>query len=312
MSTNTPDKKAASETESPTVRKGRSPAYPAVALDKAIEMARKVWDSQRKQEAHIDATMRALGYTSQSGASLRAISVLRQYGLIQQSGEGKAQRIKLTETAQDLILLPDTDDRKAKALKAAALAPAINLALWELYGAHLPADQQIIGPYLERDRGYHTEAAVDVIANYRISFALAKLDKNGDINPDDESDTDKAPNDLSNQKQDPLVDVSKPFKPMKAEATFQEMPILVGPGQVARIPFPMSEDDFELFIGTLQLWKKKLTTLPKPLGRAAIWKNNDHDQPVTIIGEDRSETGEVFYRVDGSNTRLPATQVRFI
>jgi len=27
---------------------------------------------------------------------------------------------------------------------------------------------------------------------------------------------------------------------------------------VARIPFPMTEDDFDLLIGTLNLWKKKL------------------------------------------------------
>ena len=40
----------------------------------------------------------------------------------------------------------------------------------------------------------------------------------------------------------------------------QELPILVGASnRVARIPFPMTEDDFELLIGTLNLWKKKLT-----------------------------------------------------
>jgi hypothetical protein len=27
---------------------------------------------------------------------------------------------------------------------------------------------------------------------------------------------------------------------------------------VARIPFPMTDDDFDLLIGTLNLWKKKL------------------------------------------------------
>ena len=38
----------------------------------------------------------------------------------------------------------------------------------------------------------------------------------------------------------------------------QELPILVGANRVARIPFPMTEDDFDLLIGTLNLWKKKL------------------------------------------------------
>jgi hypothetical protein len=30
--------------------------------------------------------------------------------------------------------------------------------------------------------------------------------------------------------------------------------------RVARIPFPMTEDDFELLMGTLNLWKKKLVS----------------------------------------------------
>jgi hypothetical protein len=38
----------------------------------------------------------------------------------------------------------------------------------------------------------------------------------------------------------------------------QELPILVGPNLVARIPFPMTEDDFDLMMATLNLWKHKL------------------------------------------------------
>lgn len=37
-----------------------------------------------------------------------------------------------------------------------------------------------------------------------------------------------------------------------------ELPVPIGDGLVARVPFPMTEEDFELLIGTLQLWKKKL------------------------------------------------------
>jgi len=45
---------------------------------------------------------------------------------------------------------------------------------------------------------------------------------------------------------------------------FNELPILVGNGMVARIPFPMSEDDFQLLIETLNLWKKKLVKPQMP------------------------------------------------
>jgi hypothetical protein len=45
-----------------------------------------------------------------------------------------------------------------------------------------------------------------------------------------------------------------------------ELPVPIGEGRVARVPFPMSEEDFDLVIGTLNLWKKKLTAKPtKPI-----------------------------------------------
>ena len=39
-----------------------------------------------------------------------------------------------------------------------------------------------------------------------------------------------------------------------------ELPILVGNSRVARIPFPMSEEDFDLLLETLQLWKRRIVT----------------------------------------------------
>ena len=38
----------------------------------------------------------------------------------------------------------------------------------------------------------------------------------------------------------------------------KELPVPLDNDLVARVPYPMSEDDFELLIGTLQLWKKRL------------------------------------------------------
>jgi len=42
----------------------------------------------------------------------------------------------------------------------------------------------------------------------------------------------------------------------------QQLTIPIGDGLLARVPFPMSEDDFDLLIGTLQLWKKNLVRKP--------------------------------------------------
>lgn len=42
-----------------------------------------------------------------------------------------------------------------------------------------------------------------------------------------------------------------------SENTKRQLPILVG-GHLALIPFPMPEEDFDLMIETLHLWKRRL------------------------------------------------------
>ena len=98
---------------------------------------------------------------------------------------------------------------------------------------------------------------------------------------------------------------------MNADAGTQEMPFLVGPGKVAWVPFPMAQEDFDLFIGMLNLAKKKLTTPPPTKGRSAIWKNNNSDQPIVVIGEMITADGAKYYKVEGSQSGIAESQVRF-
>ena len=42
----------------------------------------------------------------------------------------------------------------------------------------------------------------------------------------------------------------------------RELPVPLDNGMVASVPYPMTEEDFELLIGTLQLWKKRLVQPP--------------------------------------------------
>ena len=242
-------------------KKGRSPAYPFITLSAAIEKARKVWESQRKHEAHIDSTLKSIGYSSQSGDALRNIAAMKQYGLIEDSGANDDRKIKLSEAAQDILLLPADDPRKQRALEVAARAPTIHATLWERYGSHLP-DDAAISPFLVRDKGFNEDIVGDVIANYRSAFNLAKLDKISDSNSVEEpKDASKDPNKPAESTDSTTATNTRTS--MNADVSAQEMPILVGPGKVARVPFPMTEEDFDLFIGTLNLWKKKLIKQPE-------------------------------------------------
>jgi hypothetical protein len=242
----------------------RSPAYPSFGLGEAIRKAELIWDALRKNDGHLDSVIHAMGYNGANGASLRAVGAMNHYGMFVESGGKGNRRIRLSELAQDILHLPDNDEKRAIALRAAALSPTIHEALWERYQQTLPKDDVLKG-YLVREKNYSPEAATDVIKYYRDSFALAGL---GDVTPDKlESSSDASP---SPDKVDPkearlpvpnLPAVHNP--PLVLPLTsMQELPILVDNGQVARIPFPMSEEAYDLLLGTLQLWKKRLISQP--------------------------------------------------
>jgi len=248
--------------------KSRSPAYPAIPLSSAIESARKLWDAQRKQEAHFDSALKTLGYSARSGSALRAIAALGHYGLIDASGEKDNRKIRLSEQAQDILHLAETDERRRKALKSAALTPKIYAALWERYGSNLP-DDAAIRPFLIRDKGYNDAVVDNLIINYRLTLEFAKLDKI-DENVHDEEQSDK-------RQKSAADDITKGGS-HRSMTLDQELPILVGASnRVARIPFPMTEDDFDLLVGTLNLWKKKLITPKSADAKSETSNASDED-----------------------------------
>lgn len=310
----------------------RSPAYPLFGLGEAIKKIRAMWDSQRKNDAHLDSVLNSIGYGGRHGASLRAIGALNHYGLTEESGSGDNRRLRLSESAQDIIHLPEEDPKRGDALKKAALSPAIHAILWERYQHQIPQDS-VLKAFLVREKGYNEAASLDVIKNYRDSFAVAKLGQVTDSKP---IEVNSSHDQLPRQSPQPKVPIEAlqtfaqvtafipPIVPM-----IEELPILVGPGKIARIPFPMTEGDFELLLGTLRLWKKKLVpepTPPPPIATASksvsewveyypvslrgTWKNHERDEPVVIIGiMSGPDHSRKYLMEDG--TGIPDSEVSF-
>ena len=76
------------------------------------------------------------------------------------------------------------------------------------------------------------------------------------------------------------------------------------------IPMGMSEDDFLLFQGALNLFKKKIVKQPQfPMG--AIWHNNDVDKPIIIVSEmGIGENGSRYYQSQ-DGTGIPESELSF-
>ena len=295
--------------------KDRSPNYPAIGLRRALELVQKLWDSDKRQPVLTPRAAVNMGFTAKSSAGQLAIAAMRKYGLLDTEGSGDQRKVKLSETAIGL-LNPSASNRE-QMLKEAALKPAIHAELWNKYGFE-GASPGAIHDYLVFERKFTEQAATILIDQYKDTIAFAKLadgDKIQDVQGAQTQTTYVPPN--------PAADLLKPpaytppkgafdstagkqtLPPMTANIRYLPIPLDIGD---APIPVGMSNSDFDLLLETLKLWKKKIVRSEYP--RSAIWKNKDHDKPVTIAGMMGEKDGEKYYQ-SSEGTGIPASELTF-
>ena len=156
-------------------KKHRSPAYPFLGLESAIEKARQVYEKERTHHASVPVMAGHWGFKAKSSGGLQTAAALKQYGLLEESaGSGSERRVKLTELARQILLQPKASAGWLEAVKKAALNPPLYGELFSKWGASLPSDENF-RTHLVLDRNFN-EAAVDgVISNYKDTIGFAKL-----------------------------------------------------------------------------------------------------------------------------------------
>jgi hypothetical protein len=95
----------------------RSPSYPALDLEQAIEKVRAIYNADKIAGTPIPAGLKYMGFKAASGPANKALAALKKYGLIAVSGG----RITPTQRAVSIMVLPDVDPRRKAALKEAGL-----------------------------------------------------------------------------------------------------------------------------------------------------------------------------------------------
>lgn len=147
----------------------RSPRYPQLSLEEAIERVGKVYRAERTHKVEKKAVAKDLGYGSLNGASTSLISTLKSYGLLAEDKEG----VNVTEDAVTLLRAPEDDPEKAGVLRRAAFTPKVFAELREAYGDdpdELPSETTLT--YRLEKRGFLERAASDVIRVYRDNIEL--------------------------------------------------------------------------------------------------------------------------------------------
>jgi hypothetical protein len=295
--------------------KTRTGGYPTVSLQKAVSLMQKVWEKEKRNAAPATALLQHWNYAAKSSGGFQAIASLRRFGLLEAVPGAEPRALKVSQAAMDLLRYENTDQAAyRKQLKFFALLPEMYEALWTKYGDELPSDKTI-ETHLVFDRHFSEESAQQLIKLYKETISFAQLVK-GDTVEESERPIKEKPSETLVAQDRPQT-AARPIDANNVETLISssELPIPIA-GKVARIPFPMSEDDFDLFIGTLQLWKKtivrKLASIPPEikLPANAMWQNNDTDKPVRIVSVMGERDGTLFYRSE-DGTGIPASQLKF-
>jgi hypothetical protein len=140
----------------------RSPNYPSLGLDEAIDLAARLYKAEKRSTVSTDMAVRAWGYKTLNGTSRSLIGALRKYGLLDNVRDG----IRLSDLAMT-ILFPESDAEKRVALRAAVTHPALFRELAEHDGA---SDANLVGRLVRQ--GFTEPGAKAAIASFRASMSL--------------------------------------------------------------------------------------------------------------------------------------------
>jgi hypothetical protein len=236
----------------------RSPRFPADTLEKTIELIGKLFAQVGRSPVPAEAVAKALDYAGISGASKSTQASLSAYGLLERNGHNQ----KVSDLAIRIIR-PISPKDKQEAINKACFEPS-----WAatIQNEHSDCSESVLTSVLVH-KGFTDEGAKRAARIFKENIEFLK--RNGTLSPTTAS---PSPSKTS-VNESPKAEVQKQV--MAPSITASELPVPIGENLIARVPFPMSEEDFDLFIGTLNLWKKKLTKQPSPAPRDQTHVVND-------------------------------------
>lgn len=156
----------------------RSPNYPAINLETAINRARTIHQKEGRHPCAASVAMSHWGYKNPTSSNAQgSLSAVIKFGLLKNIGQGKGRQVQLTEEAIKILLdeRPESLDRD-KAIRSAALMPQIHKELWAKWGASLPSEPNM-RTFLLMEKEFNSAIVDEFIKDYKATIAFAKLDK---------------------------------------------------------------------------------------------------------------------------------------
>jgi len=157
----------------------RSPSYPGLDLEEAINKARAIWDKDGKVAAPMDSVAKHWGLSEKASPFLVAISALRKYGLVDNVNDKGQKAVRLSKLAMRIIL-PENEADGQKAIQEAALKPEIFSEFWALHNDGVPSDNTLISQLINQ-RNFTKGGAATFVKTYKETIAFANLKGSGTL-----------------------------------------------------------------------------------------------------------------------------------
>ena len=119
-------------------QRDRSPSYPLIPLEKALDRLRDFEGHFKRNPAYPDKIGAAWDMTSASAVG-RIVAALRYFGLLEYQKTGNRHQVSVSEEGRK-YLRAQQEEIKAAVIRAAALRPKQIAKYWDKWGEDRPAD----------------------------------------------------------------------------------------------------------------------------------------------------------------------------
>ncbi len=153
----------------------RSPNYPALNLQKSLELAGKLFDVHRRHPIPLAVAAKDWGFVPESNYVAQRLAAIAAYGLVEIEGVKDTRKLTISELASNIFIdkRPGSTER-AVCIKRAALQPDIFRKLYDAYPEELPADH-LLEYELEKDHKFNPNSIRNFINILKATFDFAKV-----------------------------------------------------------------------------------------------------------------------------------------
>lgn len=187
-------------------KRHRSPNYPAVGLQEAVERVKRLYEKDGKAGASPEIAAVHIGFQSAHGAAMSVVAALKKFGLV----DTVKDRLVPSQRAIEIINLPENDARRLQALKDAALNPPIYRELIEQHReTGFPAND-VLESELKTYKGFNPNAVAAFVKDFRDTLDFAGLSEISELKSGSMEHIETRESDLLRSNLLPLRDLGGP------------------------------------------------------------------------------------------------------